>query len=323
MLLMTSSRAITRRLVQTARFNPLKLVVVPATGLRPSQSGRERAIEKIPFHHTFYQPSLTRKFHSSPIVMANPSELKQTLTPALLDEVHALWFDHLESKDALVLPKMSDMGRWFKQDSEFDKLCVANFRPALETIVNSGASDSDIIAAVNPASPMDWINMILLLDQMPRNCFRGDESRLVFQTFDPLAEKIALKALKANIPTQSSYFRYRLAYRTWFHLPLMHSEDLAVHEKAVQVHADTAKDMEEFVARDTLTLSEEEKECHDILINQVDHLRNFLKVNDEFEKKHKVIIDQFGRYPHRNQALGRISTPEEIQYLENGGETFS
>ncbi|KAJ5309030.1 hypothetical protein N7508_004409 [Penicillium antarcticum] len=255
--------------------------------------------------------------------MVNPSELKQTLTPILLDDVHALWFDHLESKDALILPKMSDMGRWFTRDPEFDKVCVAKFRPALETIVNSGASASDIIAAVNPTSPMDWINMILLLDQMPRNCFRGDESKMVFKHFDPLAEKIALQALKEDIPTQSPYFRYRLTYRTWFHLPLMHSEDPAVHEQAVQVHADTARDIEEFVARDPSTLSEEEKECHDFLSNQVDDFRKFLKVNDEFEKKHKVIIDQFGRYPHRNQALGRLSTPEENEYLENGGETFT
>jgi uncharacterized protein (DUF924 family) len=138
-----------------------------------------------------------------------------------------------------------------------------------------------------------------------------------------LAEKIALQALKEDIPTQSSYYRFRLAYRTWFGLPLMHSEDPSVHEEAVQLHADIAKDMEDFVAKDQSTVSEEEKECHNVLSTQVDALRSFLKMNDEFEKRHKVIIDKFGRYPHRNQALGRVSTPEEVEYLENGGETFS
>lgn len=37
---------------------------------------------------------------------------------------------------------------------------------------------------------------------------------------------------------------------------------------------------------------------------------------------HREIIEKFGRYPHRNFILGRISTPEEIEYLEGGAETF-
>lgn len=42
----------------------------------------------------------------------------------------------------------------------------------------------------------------------------------------------------------------------------------------------------------------------------------------EFSKSHKKVIDRFGRYPHRNAVLGRESTIEELDYLENGGETF-
>lgn len=41
-----------------------------------------------------------------------------------------------------------------------------------------------------------------------------------------------------------------------------------------------------------------------------------LEENLDFEKQHKAIIDQFGRYPHRNQILGRVSTPEEINFLK-------
>lgn len=37
---------------------------------------------------------------------------------------------------------------------------------------------------------------------------------------------------------------------------------------------------------------------------------------------HKEIIQKFGRYPHRNGVLGRTSTPQEIEYLESGAETF-
>lgn len=42
----------------------------------------------------------------------------------------------------------------------------------------------------------------------------------------------------------------------------------------------------------------------------------------KYEKIHKDIIDQFGRYPHRNKILGRDSTPQEIEYLENNQESF-
>jgi uncharacterized protein (DUF924 family) len=44
--------------------------------------------------------------------------------------------------------------------------------------------------------------------------------------------------------------------------------------------------------------------------------------NLEFELKHKEIIDQFGRYPHRNKILARESTPEEIEFLKQPGSSF-
>lgn len=46
------------------------------------------------------------------------------------------------------------------------------------------------------------------------------------------------------------------------------------------------------------------------------------KGNYEFELKHKVIIDRFGRYPHRNNILGRQSTAEEIEFLKQPGSGF-
>ena len=69
------------------------------------------------------------------------------------------------------------------------------------------------------------------------------------------------------------------ARRAFLYMPYMHSESALVHERAMELFAD-------------------------------------LPENLEFEKKHKVIIDRFGRYPHRNAALGRESTPEEARWLE-------
>lgn len=52
------------------------------------------------------------------------SGLKQTLTPALLEEVRNFWFDHFGSEDALVLPGQTEMMKWFIRDIEFDKACM-------------------------------------------------------------------------------------------------------------------------------------------------------------------------------------------------------
>ena len=44
--------------------------------------------------------------------------------------------------------------------------------------------------------------------------------------------------------------------------------------------------------------------------------------NYDFELRHKAIVDRFGRYPHRNAALGRASTPEELEFLRQPGSSF-
>lgn len=72
--------------------------------------------------------------------------------------------------------------------------------------------------------------------------------------------------------------------RVFFYMPYMHSESAAVHERAMELFTEYGNE-----------------------------------VNLEYEVKHKAVIDEFGRYPHRNEALGRTSTPEEKVWLEAGG----
>lgn len=96
---------------------------------------------------------------------------------------------------------------------------------------------------------------------------------------DALALELAEAALAAGADTAVSPEQ-----QLFFYMPYMHSESPAVHERAVQIFSDYGNEM-----------------------------------NLEFEMKHKAIIDEFGRYPHRNAALGRESTPEEIKWLEAGG----
>lgn len=64
----------------------------------------------------------------------------------------------------------------------------------------------------------------------------------------------------------------------------------------------------------------ESKEIHDIALFLFD--QPGLEDNFNFEVKHKAIIDRFGRYPHRNEILGRESTAEELEFLSQPGSSF-
>lgn len=75
--------------------------------------------------------------------------------------------------------------------------------------------------------------------------------------------------------------------RSFLYLPFMHSESKKIHEWAEQLYHD-----------------------------------NGLAQNYDFELRHKAIIDRFGRYPHRNNILGRVSTEEEIEFLKQPGSSF-
>lgn len=75
--------------------------------------------------------------------------------------------------------------------------------------------------------------------------------------------------------------------RAFLYMPYMHSESLLIHEQAIKLFQQAG-----------------------------------LENNLGFEKRHRDIIERFGRYPHRNAILGRQSTPEEIEFLAQPGSSF-
>ena len=77
------------------------------------------------------------------------------------------------------------------------------------------------------------------------------------------------------------------AERSFLYMPFMHSESLKIHEIAVELFR-----------------------------------KNGNSNNLDFEFRHKAIIERFGRYPHRNDILGRVSTEEEIEFLQQPGSGF-
>jgi len=99
---------------------------------------------------------------------------------------------------------------------------------------------------------------------------------------DALALALAQEAVARGIDHELP-----VPQRVFLYLPWMHSESALLHEQALQLFATPGMEM-----------------------------------NLEFERRHKAIIDRFGRYPHRNAALGRTSTPDEIELLSQPGSAF-
>lgn len=99
---------------------------------------------------------------------------------------------------------------------------------------------------------------------------------------DSMALALAQEAIGQQLDAQLSPEQ-----RSFLYMPFMHSESKLIHEFALKLFQ---------------------------------RLGN--EINLSFEKKHKVIIDQFGRYPHRNAILGRQSTPEELEFLTQPNSHF-
>ncbi|PNY25636.1 MFS sugar transporter [Tolypocladium capitatum] len=254
------------------------------------------------------------------------SSVKPHLTPALLREVCGFWFEHLASPDSVVLPTQDDSKRWFFGGEELDRACVERFAPTLEALRASGVtSAADILDAVQPSDPRDWLGLVLLLDQIPRNCYRGASAFVAFTVFDPMARGVSLAAIARGIPNAEPRVRWRLAYRIWFYMPLMHSEDAGAHEAAVAGFERMRRDVYALAEADEQAADADEHRARaaEVVRANVDDAKKLVQVYAGFEERHFGIIKRFGRYPHRNAALGRAATAEEAAYLADGGETFT
>ena len=131
--------------------------------------------------------------------------------------------------------------------------------------------------------PQGWVSLIVTLDQFPRNMFRGDPRS--FAT-DVKALEIAKKLIDSDCHDRLITVEKMFAY-----LPLEHSEN----------KSDQAR-------------------CVDLFRNIDDHDNKSEWIDYAFE--HKVRIDQFGRFPHRNEILGRNSTKDESDWLKSSDQRF-
>jgi Uncharacterized protein conserved in bacteria len=99
---------------------------------------------------------------------------------------------------------------------------------------------------------------------------------------DTLALVLAQEAISVGADLKISNEK-----KAFMYMPFMHSESLVIHEEAVKLFSQPG-----------------------------------LEFNLDYEMKHKVIIERFGRYPHRNAVLGRASSEEELEFLSQPGSGF-
>lgn len=197
------------------------------------------------------------------------------------------------------------------------------FAEQLQLIQSGGVTASSLLDAVTPLAPLDWLGLVLLLDQIPRNCFRGKDAKTAFTVFDPICIEVVLRAIGEGVP-ESPELRYHAGYRLWFYLPLQHSEDRAIHELSMKEHKRIFTDMRKLMDGPEPEAGKEGlRECRDFLLAHREEVDKWDAMLVGFAERHKKVVDRFGRYPHRNEAMGRASTEEEVNYLTEGGETFS
>jgi uncharacterized protein (DUF924 family) len=176
------------------------------------------------------------------------------------EAVLRFWFEELDPK------------QWFRSNPALDQ--EMRFRLG-DAVDRAAAGEFDSWAA----TPDGALSLVLLLDQLPRNIHRST-ARAFAQ--DAKARQVAKAALARGFDRAVAPPR-----RTFFYLPLEHSEDLADQERSVAL----------FTA-----LGDE--------------------VQLDYARRHRDVIARFGRFPHRNALIGRESTEAEIEFLADRDEPF-
>lgn len=140
--------------------------------------------------------------------------------------------------------------------------------------------------------PLGMLAVLIVLDQFTRNAYRGTAKSFAG---DERALALARKAIDLGWDTDESI---PTVARIFMYLPLEHSEDLLMQEHSVvafeQLHQEAA----------------------------TPELREFFATTLDYAIRHREVIAQFGRFPHRNAMLGRESTASERDYLSKPGAGF-
>lgn len=171
---------------------------------------------------------------------------------------------------------------WWRKNPAVDR----QIRTRFEALLRS-AADRELHAW--STTPRGRLALILLTDQFPRNMYRDTPG---MYAHDEQARALCIEGLETGVDQE-----LRLIERVFFYLPLEHSENLD--------HQGWCVDLMRGLAREA-----------------PGDWRPIFEEFVEYAEAHRRIIDRFGRFPHRNEILGRISSPEEVEFLKQPGSSF-
>ena len=182
------------------------------------------------------------------------------LAPDWWKPVLDFWFGSLKRAD------------WFSKSDDIDRALVERFLATYEQVARKSLD-------VAHMSAQEVLAAVVVLDQIPRNIFRG--TARAFET-DAKARDLTDAAVAMGQDKDLG-----LHERLFLYLPLEHSEDMSDQDRAVDLIS---------------------------ALGDAEYTR--------YAIAHRAIIARFGRFPHRNDILGRTSTPEEIAFLREPGSSF-
>ena len=174
------------------------------------------------------------------------------------------------------------LGLWFKKNREVDEYVKRHFAPYLQPACD-GKLD------YWKQHPKGYLSLIILFDQIPRNSFR--QSSMAY-SYDSHALNLCLKGMGTKLDCSLHPIE-----RLFFYLPLEHTEDLDMQNLSLETFKQLTKEMSDeiHIFRDV------------VLKNAIDH---------------HLIIEKFGRFPHRNIDLSRETTISESMFLKTTDYSF-
>jgi uncharacterized protein (DUF924 family) len=204
------------------------------------------------------------------------------------------WFSSLD--DTVLLDRHSEpfatcFARWYGKRPAIDDEIRARFEPALQAATRDGARWDREVADWQRA-PLGLLALVVLLDQFPRNMYR-DSARMY--AYDDLALGVTTVAIREYEEHPLS-----LVQRMFLYVPLMHSENLTLQQAMVAR-------FEGLAALSALRSQKNE---------------GFFEFALDYARRHRQVVETFGRFPHRNAILGRTSTPSELEFLQRDGSSF-
>ncbi len=201
-----------------------------------------------------------------------------------IEDILTFWFEGV-TDDTVIDRQGRPFCKWFAKDDLFDRNIREVFGRDLAEAARGGHKSWE-------GSARGVLALIILFDQFSRNMHRGTPAMFAA---DPPALRLTLDAIAARRDRELD-----LIERIFLAMPLMHAESLEAQTMSVGYFGELAWE------------------------SKIKNIRNtpYYEYTLGFAKRHHAIVTRFGRFPHRNAILGRVTTPGEREFLLQKGSSF-